>query len=413
VGISTRDDLSDTISAHLRLDAMWSLAQFCAALALGGTLVACGGDEGSSPADDAGASDGSVLCGDLVCEALSSGCGAGIDGCGERIDCGSCRFTVESVSPTGGAPAIAIGDVPTIAYPDNAGGWAIRVARRESTGWVAEPVVALAGEPAGPVDLAIGSDGTRWVVYSDDTGTIWVAHAQPGATWTIEGPLATGTTAAIDIDGNGEPLVGIAGLVASTSGVFVAVRDAGAWTLSPVGDPATAGVPRSLAVVAVDNESAVVWRDPADGGVRYARGRASAYSVESVMTSAATPSHDGALSLAFGPFGRPHVVFGVGTGQLIYAVRSGELWEQVVIAGNHADRDDAFAIDPLGGLHVGFFAVGGLHVAEGLAGAWLADLGSGDCYDGDVDLALDLVGELHVAYRCGDGVHHLVRAGPL
>jgi len=302
--------------------------------------------------------------------------------------------------------------VPTIAYALDDAGWGIHVARRESGVWSGAPVALLAGEPAGNADLAIAGDGTRWVAYPDDTAQIWVAHAQVGKTWTIEGPLGIGDTIAISIGLDGEPVVAIAGLVETTSGVFVARRTAGTWDIVPVGKPATAGAPRSLAVVALGDEAAVVWRDPSDDSIRYARGRESSFAVESVDPGSPAPSHDGALSLAFGPLGKAHVVYGRGTGELVYAVREGESWQSVPVASSQADRDDALAIDPSAGLHVAFFTNGGLRVVDGIAGAWLGQIAADDCSAGDLDLALDEVGEVHVAFSCADAVRHLVRSGP-
>jgi hypothetical protein len=392
---------------------MLSSAQFrVAALIAGGVLSACGDDNGV-PAGDASPLDGAPICGPLVCEALPAGCGTGTDGCGEPVDCGSCSFAIESVKAGAKGPAIAVGDVPTIAYALDDAGWGIHVARRTASGWVDEPVAALDGEPAGRADLAISVDGTRWVVFPDMDGQIWVAHGQPTKAWIVEGPLATGATVALAIGGDGEPVVALAGLVETTSGVFVARRTDGVWDLSPIGDPATSGAPRSLAVVAVGDEVAVVWRDPSDDGISYARGRNRAYSVESVDPGSPAPSHEGALSLAFGPLGRPHVVYGRGNGELVYAVRIGEIWDRVVIASNQADRDDALAIDLASGLHVAFFAADGLHVVDGLAGAWLGQLAADDCTDGDIDLALDTLGSVHVTYGCADAVRHLARSGPL
>jgi hypothetical protein len=392
---------------------MWSPAQFrVAAVIAGGVLSACG-DNGGVPGGDAGPLDGAPICGELVCEALPAGCGAGTDGCGEPIDCGSCSFAIELVKTGAKGPAIAIGDLPTIAYALDDGGWGIHVARRTAGGWVDEPVAALEGEPVGRADLAISADGTRWVAYPDEDGQIWVAHGQPAKAWIVEGPLANGATVALAIGGDGEPVLALAGLVETTSGVFIARRDDGVWNLSPVGEPATGGAPRSLALVALAAEVAVVWRDPGDDGITYARGRSRAYSVEVVDPGSPAPSHDGALSLAFGPLGRPHVVYGRGNGELVYAVRAGEIWDRVVIASDEADRDDAFAIDLAGGLHVAFFASDGLHVVDGLAGAWLGQRGADDCADGDVDLALDSLGSVHVTYGCDDGVRHLARSGPL
>ena len=375
-------------------------------------LAACGGDDGASGDDAApdAATDPGLACGLELCEAVGARCGVAVDGCGEMIDCGECAYDGSAVAVDAIEPAIAVsGTEILIAYVATSPGYELRLATGDGTIWKDELIWTLGGEPRGPVDLAVAPDGTRWVVFVDDQTQIRAASAPALGTWTVDAPLASGSAVAIAIDGAGAPVVALAGLVESISGVFVAVHD-GAWLLTPVGDPTTGGAPRTIALSLGAEQIDLLWRDPGTSMLRFASGRGSAYTSEIVDPFAPAPTDDGALSLTRGPSGRPTALYGRGPDELVAAFRAGETWDGAVLSTATADRDNALVAGPNGALHGAVFESHGLAVVDGLGGAWLFQTVADDCDDGDADVSLGPDGSLHVVYACDDAVGYLVRA---
>ena len=372
----------------------------------------CGGDGGMN-GDDApgdGGIDAGLACGQELCDVVGARCGMAIDGCGDVVDCGQCTYEGSDVAADAVEPAIAIhGEDVLIAYVTTAPAYEVRLAVGDGAIWKSELVAALAGEPRGPVDLVVGPDGTRWVVFVDDQARIHAAWAPPLGPWTVDEPLAVGSAVAIALEGDGAPVIALAGLVESTSGVFVAEHDGTKWELTPVGEPTAGGAPRSIALSLKTDEIDLVWRDPGTSTLRFASGRGTAYALEVVDPIAATPADDGALSLARGPLARPRVLYGRGPGDLVLAVRTGETWQGTVLSSADADRDNALVAGGDGALRAAAFESHGLAVIDGLGGAWLFQTVVDDCDDGDVDLAVDSGGGVHLAYACTGAVRYLVR----
>lgn len=375
-------------------------------------IAGCAGDDGSSGDDTAGdaGADAGLACGPELCEAVGARCGVAIDGCGEVIDCGECAYDRSEVATGAIEPAIAVHDGEIlIAYVATDPQYEVRLAVGDGVNWSSQLIAPLAGEPRGPVDLAVASDGTRWVVFVDEGTRIRTARAPKLGAWTVDDPLASGSAAAIAIDGDGTPVVALAGLVETTSGVFIAVHDGNKWDFTPVGDPTSGGAPRSIALSLGGDEIDLVWRDPGKSMLRFASGRGTAYSIEIVDPLSTAPGDDGALSLARGPLGKPYALYGRGPGNLVAAVRNGETWQGAVLSTAVADRDNTMVNGPDGALHAAVFESHGLSVIDGLGGAWLFQTVAEDCDDGDADVALDSIGALHVVYSCGAQVSYLVR----
>lgn len=374
-------------------------------------LAACGGDDGASGDDsaaDAGADPG-LACGVELCEAVGARCGVAVDGCGEMVDCGVCSYDGGEVAALAIEPAIALsGSDVLIAYVST-NPYEVRLATSSADVWKTEVIWPLGGEPRGPVDVAVAPDGTRWVVFVDDQTQIRAASAPALGTWTVDAPLASGSAVALAIDGEGDPVVALAGLVESISGVFVAERAGASWQITPVGDPTTGGAPRTIAMSLGAEQIDLLWRDPGTSMLRFASGRGSAYTSEIVDPAATAPADDGALSLARGPFGRPTALYGRGPDELVAAYRAGETWEGAVLSTAAADRDNALVAGPNGAMHGAVFESHGLAVVDGLGGAWLFQTVA-DCVDGDADVSLDADGALHLAYACGGAIGYRVRA---
>jgi hypothetical protein len=376
-------------------------------------LAACGGDDGANGDDAAadGGTDAGLACGQELCAAVGASCGVAVDGCGEMIDCGECAYDGGEVAADAIEPAIATSGADVlIAYVATSPSYELRLAIGDGTTWKTELIQALGGMPRGPVDLVVGPDGTRWVVFVDDQNQIRAARSPAIGPWTVDAPLGSGAAVAIALDGEGQPVVAVAGLVESTSGVFVATHDGAAWQLTPVGDPTAGGAPRSIAVSLAGDEISLLWRDPGTSMLRFASGRGTAYTSEIVDPLAPAPADDGALSLARGPSGRPTALYGRGPDALVAATRQGDTWQGQVLSTAVADRDNALVGGPDGALHGAVFESHGLAVVDGLGGAWLFQTVAEDCDDGDADVSLDATGALHVAYACDGAVHYLVRA---
>jgi hypothetical protein len=375
-------------------------------------LAGCGGDDSGSGDDAPGdaAADSGLACGQELCSAVGARCGEAIDGCGDLVDCGTCDYDEDEVAADAIEPAIAVHDGEVlIAYVTNAPSYEVRLATGGDAGWTSEPIWLLDGEPRGPVDLVVSSDGTRWVVFVDEGTRIRAARAPKGGSWTVDEPLATGSAVAIELDAEGAPVIALAGLVETTSGVFVAMHDGNKWGFTPVGDPTSGGVPRSIALALGADAIDLVWRDPGTSMLRFASGRGSQYTSEIVDPLAAAPADDGALSLARGPGGKPYVLYGRGPGDLVAASRAGDTWQGAVLSTAVADQDNAMIGGPDGALHAAVFERDGLAVVDGLGGAWLFQTVADDCDEGDTDVTLDPDGGLHVAYSCGSAVRYLLR----
>ena len=386
------------------------MTRSCAYLWVAVAVAACG-DDGGLPAGADGGVDAVTACGDELCAAIGASCGATIDPCGDTVSCGTCTFAPEEIAAPGRWPALGYGTGPVAVYVDTSEGWAIAVARRDGDGWSTEVITTLTGEPRGRPALAVAADGTPWIAYVDADGAVWVATPDVDAGWITEGPLGSGRAVAIALGPSG-PVLAIGGVVAAASGVFVGERRAAGWELGRVGPAADGNAPRSVALAVGVDRIDVVWRDDVDDVIRHARGQGSAYTVDVVEPTANEPSDDGALSLAVGAGGRPHVLYGRGPTDLVYAVRDGDAWRSTLLTSASGDRDNALAIDALGGLHAAAFRDGGLAVADEHAGVWLTQIAADECVQGVLDLAADPAGGVHVVYSCGSAVRYLARAIP-
>jgi hypothetical protein len=375
-----------------------------------GLVAGCGG--GGGDGDGGLGPDAMLPCGADLCAAIGASCGMAVDSCGDEVDCGTCTYTTETIGVLGVRPAIDVRDVEQVAFVETQPSFELQLAARGDGGWTTEPVAALAGPPLGPVDLAVGPDGTRWISFIDGQSQVRVASAPKGGSWVVSDPLGWGVAAAIALDSDGDPVVALGGVVDATTGVFVLEPDGDSgWTTTPVGDPTASGAPTGLDLVVQGREISLAWRDPGNEVVRYAFGKGATYTIEIVDPAVPAPRDPGALALAIDPAGRAHVIYGRGT-QLVHAYRAGDVWHPSALTFDGADGDDALAIGLDGIAHAAAFDEIGLRAIDGVAGVFLSQSISTRCTDGTVDIAVSVDGAVHIVDACAGGIEYLRRAGP-
>jgi hypothetical protein len=370
----------------------------------GGEGAATGGGGAGSTSTGPGPSG----CGEAFCAALGAACGKAIDGCGEPVSCGLCRYSAEDVA-SAEFPSLHISATETlVSYVE---GGNIMLARREGGAWMAETAAITDGIIGTAPELAVGPDGVRWITFSSSSH-VSVAWAPPNGPWTTEeitGDLHIGLDPDIAIAPDGSPVIVFGGFFNGVPGAFIARRVEGAFQVTNVAATSATGAPRNVAFALRGHEAHVVFIEQNESYLGYAFPDGGGYKVEVIDPSVSFPD-DGALAMSFDTEGRPHVLYGNGGSTMAHAVRDGA-WTTTTISSSDAARDNALAIDPKGVIHAAFYDDYGLVAADRAGDVFLQQQISGCTDDGSVDMAIDPAGQVVLVHACPSGVKLLTRTG--
>ena len=228
----------------------------------------------------------------MTCPISTPTCGV-YESCGQLVDCGICTFGSSAPLPymasNAGAFVSAPGGSIEMPYVPQTDQSTIHVAHFSAGTWTDEVALAL-GENDSPsnVELAISSNGSRWLEYSL-TNTAYIASASEGGAWGSgvqlpgRGPIAVGS--------DGTPWLAYI----NTGGapyIYVASPSGSGWTSTLIQQIETTDTP----LVAVSGAQPIVLIPQDDGGPLLAQFGGSGWTTTPVPVS--SMFFDGTLLLA-------------------------------------------------------------------------------------------------------------------
>jgi hypothetical protein len=285
-----------------------------------------------------------------------------------------------------------------VAYSPSGGG--VNVAHFSNGAWTDE--IALAGDAAAfptHLHLAIAPDGTRWLSFVASSTDLFVAHAPENGPWISDGQVAATPAGSLAVGSDGTPFVVYAAAV-PPSGIFVAQMVGSTW--APERVVAGASASTQVAIAVAGTQPMVAYTG--NSGVTFAQRDSTGWTPSPLSSNGYGVD---ALEMATSAHGDPAVVI-VGDNLEAYR-RSGTTWSVGTIVNPNA-RSAAAAFDMNDNL---WFASSGIQIFLGnlTANATPIQRVHRNCSGTGVGLAFDAAGNVQVVDACQGSLEVHTRQG--
>ncbi len=360
----------------------------------------CGGSDGSSAANDGGATgDGA--------SGSDGGGGGGDDGGGGGVgddggDAGQgdgtpWRYAIET-APSGVNSVVTLARAPSgLAAAFAMAGGDLSVATRNGASWTSDTAT---GNPLpGDARFVVAADGTPWIVSGGGGSDVKIAHKE--ASWIVDTVTGTFSHVALAVAPDGTPWIAASGYAPSvTNGVLVVKRNGASWTVENAATPPSGKIVTDVALAVSGGVPQIAWIAQ-DGSVHLTTPANGGGYADAVVGSgqynggiAAVTDKDDKLHLAYQANGRSPTLFTNVSGS----------WQGEMVT-TEIDSKGLMRLTaaPDGSLALAWYSnTYGVRVAvRAPAGGWSTQSVFAYCADPSrISIAYDAASSLYVAHNC-------------